>query len=72
MKAAIAIDTWKLPIFDRRLTNAGYSYEKSPGLTADTLFLSVVFEDVKALETVIRAANAEAANVSKTRTEVWQ
>jgi hypothetical protein len=25
-KAGIAIDDWKLPIFDRHLTQAGYSY----------------------------------------------
>ena len=61
MKAAIALDDWKLPIFDRRLTSAGYSYEKHPGLTNDTLTLTVITDDVEALEKVVRAANTEAA-----------
>lgn len=61
MKAGIAIDDWKLPIFDRHLSQAGYAYEKHPGLTADTLTLIVVTDDAKALEVVVRAANTEAA-----------
>lgn len=61
MKAAIVIDDWKLPIFERRLSQAGYAYEKGPGVTDDTLVLTVETGDVKALETVVRAANTEAA-----------
>lgn len=61
MKAGIAIDDWKLPIFDRHLTTSGYSYEKHPGLIEDTLTLTVETDDVKALEKVVRAANAESA-----------
>lgn len=59
MKAGIAIDDWKLPIFERHLS--GYVYEKGPGLTDDTLLLTVETDDMKALEKVVRAANAEAA-----------
>lgn len=72
MKAAIVIDDWKLPIFERRLVHAGYSYMKHPGVTNDTLTLSVITDDVKALAKVVRAANAEAATVSGTKTEVTQ
>lgn len=61
MKAGIAIDDWKLPIFDRHLSRAGYTYEKHPGLTADTMTLIVLTEDAKALEGVVMAANTEAA-----------
>lgn len=61
MKALIAIDAWKLPVFDRHLSDAGYTYKKGPGLSIDTLFLQVKTDDAKALETVIRAANEDAA-----------
>jgi len=66
MKAGIAIDDWKLPIFERHLTQAGHSYEKGPGVTKDTLLLTVVADDMKALEKVVRAANEEAALLKRT------
>ena len=61
MKIAIAIDDWKLPIFERHLAQAGYAYTKGPGVTADTRLLTVRTENAEALETVVRAANTEAA-----------
>lgn len=59
--AGVAIDEWKLPIFVRHLTQAGYGYTKHSGVTADTLLLKVECDSVEALEPVLRAANAEAA-----------
>jgi len=53
----IAIDAWKLPIFKRVLTNAGYTFTKNPGLTADTLLLKVKTDNILALKTVIEKAN---------------
>lgn len=35
--------------------------KKGPGLTEDTLFLKVKFDDLKAFETLVRAANEDAA-----------
>jgi hypothetical protein len=61
MRAAIAIDNWKLPIFKRHLDAAGFDYEELFGVTHDTMFLSVVTEDVDSLAVVVKAANAEAA-----------
>ena len=61
LKAAIVIDDWKLPIFERHLAQAGYAYEKGPGLTANTLLLTVKTENVEALGVVVKAANTEAA-----------
>lgn len=65
MKAVIAIDAWKLSIFERRLAEAGYAYTTGPGLTQDTLFLTVTTEHPGALESIVRAANAEAARTGK-------
>jgi hypothetical protein len=60
LRAGIAIDDWKLPIFKQHLDKAGYRYEQAPGLTAGTLTLIVLTSDVKKLEAVVRAANQEA------------
>jgi hypothetical protein len=68
MRAAIIIDDWKSPIFERHLLQAGYSYEKRPGLTESTLLLTVETDDAKALGTVVRAANTEAVAASNVRT----
>lgn len=65
MKAGILIDDWKLPIFERHLSQAGYAYEKVPGLTAGTLLLTVKTKNATALGEVARAANKEAARTGK-------
>lgn len=59
MKAGIAIDFWKLSIFEAHLKRAGYAYTVGPGITAYTKLLTV--DDMSGLEKVIRAANAAAA-----------
>lgn len=63
MMAGIAIDSWKLPIFDRHLSQAGYAYEKEKGIgvATDILLLTVITENAVALEIVVRAANNECA-----------
>ena len=65
MKAGIVIDDWKLPIFERHLSQAGYTYEKGPGLIAGTLLLTVKTENATALGEVARAANKEASRTGK-------
>lgn len=42
MKAAIVIDSWKLSTFDHHLKAAGFTYEKNPGVTEDTITLVVI------------------------------
>ena len=58
-KAGIALDDWKLPVFRKALTDAGYTYEDGgaagPGLT----ILHVPFTDAAALTRVVADANAE-------------
>lgn len=36
MKAGIALDNWKLPIFRKLLTEAGYEYKMAAGLTTQS------------------------------------
>lgn len=61
LKAAVVIDPWKLDIFRRHLAKAGYEFKEGPGLTKDMLNFYVEIDDLKALEVVVRAANAECA-----------
>lgn len=65
MKAAIVIDDWKLGIFEQHLNQSFYGYTKSRGLSDGTLILTVVTDNVEALEIVVRAANTEARQTGK-------
>lgn len=59
--AAIAIDAWKLAIFERHLKQSGYAFENVGPFTADTLILRVSTENLHALGETVKAANVEAA-----------
>lgn len=59
MKAGIAVDDWKLPVFRKRLTEAGYQYEDAGPFTGDTTILTVETDDMLALKKVIEACQAE-------------
>ena len=63
MKVGVAINAWKLPIFEKHLKD--YKYEKQPGITSDTLTLIVYTDHQDQLVSLMRAANAEAADVKK-------
>ena len=59
--AGVAIDKWKLKIFRRVLTEAGYEYTQHPGVTKGTLMLQVKYDNIEALAPVIKKANEAAA-----------
>ena len=59
MKAGIAVDNWKLPIFRKRLTEAGFIYEDGGDLFGNCTLLMVETDDVERLEKVIRKSNSE-------------
>lgn len=61
MRVGIAIDSWKLPIFERHLRWSGYSWKNAGQLTSETLLLQVETNNVEALHVVVKAANDEAA-----------
>jgi hypothetical protein len=66
-KCAIAIDSWKLPIFSRNLVAAGYHYTEGPGLSPNTLFLYVKTDNAQALAQTVLASNKEAARTKGNR-----
>lgn len=62
MRAAIALDAWKIDIFERHLTQSGYQPERAQ--TSDGIaYLTVETDNVVALHEVVQAANNEAAGV---------
>lgn len=64
-KVGIAIDPWKLPIFERHLTQSGYTFENAGLLHKDALLLRVDTTNVDALAAILKAANTEAARTGK-------
>ena len=62
-KIAIAIDNWKLPIFKAALTEGGFQFTKLPGVTADTLLLTVTADTsrIPSLVDIIKACQIRAA-----------
>lgn len=62
---SIALDAWKLPIYERHLTAAGYACQPGPGLIADDpehISLRIaVYEMDDALAAALQAAAMDAA-----------
>jgi len=62
---AVILDEWELPIFEKHLKEAGFSYTVGPVITwgplKDTLTVKVDYESVDDLQPVIEKANKEAA-----------
>ena len=65
MRAGIAVDNWKLPVFRKGLTDAGYEYEDGGPLTGDTTMLKVETDDPAALKSLLERCQAECARSRK-------
>lgn len=65
MKAGIAIDDWKLPVFRKRLTEAGYEYVDGGALTSSSTLLTVETDNILALRTVLTNCQIECARSRK-------
>ncbi|MGZ5799006.1 MAG: hypothetical protein ACXWJZ_00060 [Burkholderiaceae bacterium] len=65
--AAIVIDNWKLPIFQKKLDAGNYTYRKCDGVTEDTLTLQVNYEWLDDLERIVKEAHHECANTKGKR-----
>jgi len=63
--AAVVLDAWKLPVFEKHLKEAGYTYEQVSGLTKGTLTLRVAYEWVASLQPIIESAQEECAALTK-------
>lgn len=58
----IAADDWKLPVFRRRLDEAGFSYTEHPRFMKDCTLFRVATDDVDGVGKVVKAANEECDN----------
>lgn len=67
MKAGIVVDDWKLPVFRKRLTDAGYAYTDAGGFTHDTTVLTVEYSNVLHLKGIVEECQAECARTGKPR-----
>lgn len=65
MKAAIALDDWKLPVFRKRLTEAGYQYQDAGAFAGANTLLTVETDDFLALKKVIEACQTECRKMGK-------
>ena len=69
-KVGIVIDKWKLKIFAKVITEAGYEFEQGPGITKDTynLYIEIPDDEVQKLTDIINVANNRAA---KSKDKRW-
>ena len=63
MRAGIVVDDWKLPVFRKRLTEAGYHYEDGGAARVNTTLLTVETQNVFALKEVLDACQRECARM---------
>jgi hypothetical protein len=58
-KAGIVVDDWKLPVFRRRLKEAGFEFEEKGNLTKGSSVLTVQTNNLLRLKGVLEAAQRE-------------
>lgn len=62
MKVGIVVDDWKLSIFKRRLTEAGYDWTLGPDpFVKNVSAMLIETDDIQALKGVIKNCQIEAA-----------
>ena len=68
-KIGIVIDKWKLEIFAKVLREAGYGFERGPGITKDTfnLYVNIPDDEVDKLTDIVAVANSRAAKSKSKR-----
>ena len=70
MRAAVVVDSWKLPIFERHLQQSSYTYtiaEIVDGALKDTTLLTIETENVQALYSVLKDAHKECTDLGSSK-----
>jgi hypothetical protein len=65
LKAGIGVDNWKLPVFRRRLAEAGYEYADAGSIGGDATLLTVKTTDVLALKKLLERCQAECREMKR-------
>jgi hypothetical protein len=63
MRIGIVIDDWKLGVFREILTDEGYKFEQSDGVTKDTRSLFVETDDPVGLKRVVEKCQRKSAEL---------
>lgn len=67
MRAGVICDDWKLPVFRKRLTEAGFTYEDGGAPIPNCTNLIVVTDDMVGLAAVVAECQAECAAQKRNR-----
>lgn len=59
MKAGVVVDDWKLPVFRKRLTEAGYEYQDGGPIPGDCTLLTVETNNMFALKKTLEKCQTE-------------
>ena len=59
MKAAIILDDWKLSIFRKNLTAAGYEYKDGGAAGPEMTLLTVEYTNIMHLQSVVHSSERE-------------
>lgn len=65
IRAAIALDSWKVGIFERHLKTNGFTFERTDDVEHGVIILSVTTSKVDVLARVVKAAQTEAAKTGE-------
>jgi hypothetical protein len=65
VKAGISVDDWKLPVFRKRLTEAGYEYTDAGELALGVTLLQVNTDNMFKLKKVLEECQSECARSRK-------
>jgi len=69
-KAAVVLNNWKLPTFQKYLDAAGVSYETSPSGNEGVSILKVLYKSTEDVQALMDAANKECATLAKSYTSI--
>lgn len=57
MKVGIAVDDYKLPVYRKGITEAGFAYEDGGALTGSATLLTVITDDIEGLKRTVLACH---------------
>ena len=65
MRAGVAVDDWKLPVFRKRLRKAGFDFKEVGPLTDGTTLLTVETNNMLALKKVLERCQSECREMKR-------
>lgn len=66
----VVVDTWKIPVFQRNLSAAGFKFTTGKGPTKGTTLITVECDNVVRLYEVVEEANNQCKEVKDARSRL--